>query len=374
RRRRRRPRRGALSRPIDGRLYRASFAIVLVALVVLAFGVSRPVPLAKPALPGSFDTASALALANDLSSQYPDRRPGSAGALGAFYWFGDQLPPQVYGLATRTSAWYERIPGLGRVKLRNVIAVAPGQSQDVIVVMAHRDDIGTGPGANDNASGTAALIELARAYAQPLDETAAHVASPRRIVFLSTDGGAYGGLGAAHFVRYSPYRKRIVAVVNLDAIAGHGTPSIEIAGDSPRSPNATLVATTIARIAEQTGAAPRHVSVLGQLADLAFPYTLYEQGPFVAARIPALTITTGGVRRPGFGPRRDEARPARRRRPAARGLARPEPLPGSEPRDLRVGRRPRRPRLGDRARPRRPARPVRGGDRRPVRPLPPAGA
>jgi Peptidase family M28 len=302
--RRRRPRRGSLARPINGRLYRASFLVVLLALVVLAFGVARPVPLAKPSLPGSFDTASALALANDLSSQYPDRRPGSAGAIGAWSWFGDQLPPQSYGLAMRASSWYERIPGLGRVQLRNIVAVAPGQSQDVIVVMAHRDDIGTGPGANDNASGTAALIELARAYAQPLNEGATHVVSPRRIVFLSTDGGAYGGLGAAHFLESSPYRNRIVAVVDLDAIAGKARPSIEIAGDSPRSPNASLVATAIARIAEQTGTPPRHVSVLGQLVDLAFPYTLYEQGPFVAAGIPAITITTGGDRPPpAFGDR-----------------------------------------------------------------------
>ena len=31
--------------------------------------------------------------------------------------------------------------------------------------MAHRDDPGDGPGANDNATGTAALVELARGYA-----------------------------------------------------------------------------------------------------------------------------------------------------------------------------------------------------------------
>ena len=51
------------------------------------------------------------------------------------------------------------------------MAVAPGQSPDVIVVMAHRDDTGVGPGANDNASGTAALLELARTYARPPSET-----------------------------------------------------------------------------------------------------------------------------------------------------------------------------------------------------------
>ena len=126
------------------------------------------------------------------------------------------------------------VTGLGRVRLRNIAAVAPGQSPDVIVVMAHRDDVGTGPGANDNASGTAALIELARSFAQP--ETSSRASSPQTIVFLSTDGGAYGGLGAVHFLATSPFRKRIAAVIDLDAIGGHGPASIEIAGDSPRSP------------------------------------------------------------------------------------------------------------------------------------------
>ncbi len=46
--------------------------------------------------------------------------------------------------------------------------------------MAHRDDTGAGPGANDNASGTAALIELARAYAQPLSDGSAPVSSGRQ--------------------------------------------------------------------------------------------------------------------------------------------------------------------------------------------------
>jgi hypothetical protein len=169
--------------------------------------------------------------------------------------------------------------------------------------MAHRDDLGAGPGADDNASGTAALIELARSYAQPESPSApTPVASARTIVFLSTDAGAYGGLGAEHFLRTSSYRKHIVAVINLDAIGGRGRPALEIAGDTPRSPNASLVATAVARIAEQTGTAPRHVGAFGQLLDLAFPFTLYEQGPFVADGIPAVTITTGGDRPPAaFG-------------------------------------------------------------------------
>jgi hypothetical protein len=298
-RRRRRPRRGSLARPVNGGLYRASLLLPVLPLLLLALTLASPGTLAKPALPGSYDTAAALTLTHDLSSDYPDRVPGSAGAIGAARWFSDQLKP--YGLPIATDTWTERVPGLGSVKLSNLEAVAVGQSQqEVIVVMAHRDDIGVAPGANDNASGTAALIELARAYARP--QSAPRVESARTVVFLSTDGGAFGGLGAVHFIRTSPYRKHIVAVINLDAIAGPGQASLEIGGDRARSPNASLVATAAARVAEQTGQPPRHVGLLGQLIDLGFPYTLYEQGPFVAAGIPAVTLTTGGDRPPApFG-------------------------------------------------------------------------
>jgi hypothetical protein len=44
------------------------------------------------------------------------------------------------------------------------------------------------------------------------------------------------------------------------------------------------------------------VGLLGQLIDLGFPFTLYDQGPFLAAGIPAVTLTTGGERPPAaFG-------------------------------------------------------------------------
>ncbi len=302
--RRRRPRRGSVARPVNGRLFWTSALVVLVPVMLLAVTVQAAAPLARPILPGSFDTDAALSLARDLSTQYPNRPPGSAGAIGAAGWFGDQLPMGVYGLRTRVSTWKQHVAGLGEVQLRNIAVVVPGPPHDpeTILVMAHRDDDGAGPGANDNASGTAALIELARAYAQPSAKGAAPVTSGRRIVFLSTDGGAFGGLGAAHFLKTSPYRKHIVAAINLDAIGGSGKPALEIGGDTPRSPNAAFVATAVARIAEQTGTPPHHVGFFGQLVDLAFPFTLYEQGPFVSAGIPAVTITTGGDRPPAaFG-------------------------------------------------------------------------
>jgi hypothetical protein len=208
----------------------------------------------------------------------------------------------LYGFKAQVDGFDATIPGRGRAVLRNVLFTAGPQNADAIVVMAHRDDTGLGAGANDNASGTAALIELARAYATPTGSPAQPIGPEHRLLFLSTDGGSFGGIGAAHFAEHYPDRSRVVAVVNLDSIAGRGPPRLELAGDEARSPAPALVATAAARITEQTGSGPGRTSALGQLTDLAFPFSLYEQAPLVGRGIPAVTLTTGGDRPPpSFG-------------------------------------------------------------------------
>jgi len=290
----RRPRRGSLERPLNTRLYRSAFLVLSLPLLVLAFSVTHVSALPPPQLPPAFDGGSATALASELAGTAPDRVPGSAGALAAAGWFRQQMA--AYGLPVSTDTWRARIPGLGRVRLENEWAVAAGQSSDAIVVMAHRDDTGAGPGANDDASGTAALIELARGYAKLGPGGPGRVRSDHTLVFLSTDAGAFGGLGAERFVQHLPFH--VVAAINLDALAGRGPPRLVIAGDTPRSPAASLVETAAKRVLEQSGVRVRRTGFIGQLIDLAFPFTLYEQGPFVARGIPAVTLTTAGERPP----------------------------------------------------------------------------
>ena len=295
---RRRPRPGSLARPVNGRLYRGTWLLVALPLLVTAFTVARPGPLPAPQLPPVFDGATALQLAQDLALAHPDRSPGSPDAREAAAWLRGQLEP--YGLNVREDRWEETIPGLGRRELVNLIAVSPGRSNQTIVVMAHRDNTGAGPGANDNASGTAALIELARSYATTgsAGTPNAAVGTTNTLVFLSTDGGAFGGLGAARFAGRSPYRNRTVAVVNLAALAGATPPRIELAGDRPRSPAAALVRTAAARVLEQTGEEPGRPRAIDQLIDLGFPFSFYEQAPFVGRGISAITLTTADPRPP----------------------------------------------------------------------------
>ena len=284
----RRPRHGTLERPVNSRAVRGTLLLVALPLLVAAFTVMRPAALPPPPLPPLFDATTAARLAAELAGDYPDRAPGSAGATGAARWFAEQVA--LYGFRTQTDTWQEEVAGLGTVRLRNLSTVVPGRSPQAIVFMAHRDNTGAGPGAVDNGSGTAALVELVRSFASSSAEEA--TARPAHtLVFVSTDGGAWGGLGAARFAAEAPYDD-LLAVVSLDAPAGLAGPRLELAGDAPRSPAPTLVRTAAVRVLEQLGRPPDRAGIVRQLVTLGFPFALGEQGPFVAQGVPAVTLTT----------------------------------------------------------------------------------
>ncbi len=286
-----RPRRGSVERPVNARLVRGTWLLVALPLLLAAFSVVRPQALPPPTLPATFDVSVAEQLSRELAREYPDRSPGSPGGLGAATWVSQQF--ELYGFEPpRVERFSAEVPGLGDVELQNLVTVVDGASDQAIVITAHRDNSGEMGGVNDNASGTGALIELARAYAPVGGETLVQAQPTYTLVFVSTDGGAYGALGAAQFAANSPYRDNALAVVSLDAIAGPGRPRLVIGGDTARSPSASLVRTAAVRVLEQAGEEPARASSLRQLLDLGFPFTLGEQGPFVARGIPALSLTT----------------------------------------------------------------------------------
>jgi len=251
-----------------------------------------PLPAPQPALPPAFDRFAAVELATQLARFYPDRLPGTAGAAGAAAFVREQLAP--YGLRVEPDRFHADLPGHGGETLVNQVVTVPGRSPDEIVLMAHRDDDGTGPGADNNASGIAALIQIARSYGSPVG--ARPVSPMHTLVFVVTDGGAFGGLGARRFA--DQHRGRVVAAIDLTALAGRGPPRIVLAGTEPRLASPGLVETAAQRVLEQAGRRPAHPGALGQLIDLAFPFTLLEHGPLLARGVPALTLTSGDERPP----------------------------------------------------------------------------
>lgn len=114
---------------------------------------------------------------------------------------------------------------------KNVIAVLPGSEapDDYFIYMAHWDHFGTDAalvaagqdgiynGAHDNASGTAALLELAEAYSR-------RPAAPRRsIVFLAVTAEEQGLLGSAHYAADPVFPlAQTVAGLNMDGLSSFG--------------------------------------------------------------------------------------------------------------------------------------------------------
>lgn len=120
-----------------------------------------------------------------------------------------------------------------RIASANVLGVIPGSDPalagEVVVIGAHLDHLGVvggsiHPGADDNASGVAALLEIAAALA-------ASPAPPRRTVLVAFwTGEEEGKLGSGYYVRHPLVPlARTVAYVNLDMI-GHAWSAKEIRG------------------------------------------------------------------------------------------------------------------------------------------------
>lgn len=100
---------------------------------------------------------------------------------------------------------------IARAPAYNVVAIKPG-GPSTVVIGAHYDSVDAGPGANDNASGTATLLEIARVLAgRDL---------PFTFQFVAFGAEELGLIGSRYFVsQLSPEeRAHMVAMFNLDMV------------------------------------------------------------------------------------------------------------------------------------------------------------
>ncbi len=99
--------------------------------------------------------------------------------------------------------------------VENIVAHIPGNdSENAVLLAAHYDSVGAGPGASDDGAGVAALLETARALI-------AGPALARDVWLLVSDGEELGLIGAEAFVR-EPEFARIATVINLEARGTRG--------------------------------------------------------------------------------------------------------------------------------------------------------
>jgi hypothetical protein len=134
-----------------------------------------------------------------------------------------------------------------RAEVKNVIGVLEGSgplADETIVVGAHYDHVGRGGagslapgskeihnGADDNASGTASLVELARRLGQRKEKL------PRRLVFIAFTGEELGLIGSAHYVKEPVFSlEKTVAMFNMDMVGRLQDDKLTVFGNgtSPR--------------------------------------------------------------------------------------------------------------------------------------------
>ena len=148
-----------------------------------------------------------------LSEEYADRNAENRGVLNdAGVWVGQRLGSMGY--AVDLEQVNEQKPERGF----NVVAELRGTTRpdEIIVIGAHYDAELNTPGADDNASGVAAMLELARRFADaPMDRTV------RWVGFTNEESSnSYGGvMGSFAYARAAKNRNEsVVAMMSLEML------------------------------------------------------------------------------------------------------------------------------------------------------------
>jgi hypothetical protein len=164
--------------------------------------------------PSDFAPERARAHVERLGGAIGSRPIGSAANAAARSYLIEQL--RGVGLSTRVQSAVatSRYGVSGRV--HNVIASLDGRRREAIALVAHYDSIAGGSGSEDDAFGTAVVVEAARVLANRSDR---HWS----LLVLLTDGEEEGLLGAEAAVGDSEVRARTRVVLNLEAMGG-GSP------------------------------------------------------------------------------------------------------------------------------------------------------
>lgn len=219
---------------------RRSGSIVRELAVLTASALFAPSIEAADVAPTAIDAAGAgrhvAALADDALE---GREGGSRGGRAAGAYIVEELRAAGLRPVGDEGTYYQRFGAM-----RNILALVPGNDptcdRELLVVGAHYDHVGYGTpansngptglihnGADDNASGVAALLELAEVL------QALPGGLRRPVLFAFWDGEEKGLLGSWHFVRTRPQPLRAmqpVFMVNLDMVGRLRGRRVEIYG------------------------------------------------------------------------------------------------------------------------------------------------
>lgn len=146
----------------------------------------------------------------------------------------DKVSIPTIGVSGTAGARLLQLLGSGAVRVRvesdsgveqrtgyNVIGTIQGRSDETIVMGGHYDSVSAGPGAGDNGSGTAAILELARVMgSRPQPQ--------RTLIFIAFDAEELGLVGSRAYVNELSDEQlgKVRAMLNFDMLGAGGGPLI----------------------------------------------------------------------------------------------------------------------------------------------------
>ena len=259
--------------------------VAAVLVIVALFTLGNPDTPKLSQDPPSFDGELAYGYLKTIVEDYPQRVAGSDPDNRLGIWVEQQF--KQYGLETHIDGFAATVNG-ETVALQNVWGVSKGSTSGTIMILANRDvpPLAT-QGAGDNASGLAALLALAEAFTVTAHE--------HTLIFLCTTGDAYGALGARQFVE-DHQTDDLYSVVALRDVAKRDSEGVGLNGWSsePRAAPPWLWLLTSPAARRDANMEAEQPTVAAQVLRLAVPTGAGSQGPFVAAGVPAITVTAAG--------------------------------------------------------------------------------
>ena len=287
------------------RLYRTSWIVAGVGLIIALLTLQAPIVQPEPALPTAFDTGSALDFTAAVEGVSRRRVVGGPADSAT----ADLVRNRLRAVPGARAGGTERVreqeftarDANGRlIRMRNVFLALPPTESGVrggILVVAPRD---TPRGVAAGASSTGILLQLARLRATTVRR--------RPVIFVSTDGSAVGNAGIRWFLsRFNDFS--ISAAIVLDAPGEGRGEHLHIWTRSGGTSSTLDLIPTIERAVERAGAqALFQNGALRQLAVGALPQTFGDQGPLIEAGIATVALSN----RPD-SPLKDDVGPSRER-------------------------------------------------------------
>lgn len=196
----------------------AAVFLPLAAIFALALWRARgPEPKPVSAPPAEFSAARAMDVLRELLAEnvpHPMGTPANARVR-------DRIVARLAGMGYEVDIQRRFACNAAAVcgMVENIIARQPGaRRESAVLLTAHYDSVGAGPGASDDGVGTAAMLEVARVL------RGRSFRNP--VAILITDGEEAGLLGAEAFIADEQLLREASAVINVEMRGTHGPSSM----------------------------------------------------------------------------------------------------------------------------------------------------